>query len=229
MQKCKFIMKNLRVTQGYGRNSAGGVDYTSYSHTGSYAADLAGADTGCEFAYAPCDIVVRRIHGVYNAVWLESLEEVMCADGNTRKLIFMLLHINKEDMEKIGIRVGKIFRQGEIFYKEGCAGATGSHIHLEVGLSPFTGTGWYKTSIKDSMGNNVWRINMQVRPHDVFILDDGINILSDGGIKWVREKENTDKMALLSRENESLKEENERLSDLIFKIAEIVKTETDDE
>ena len=87
----------------------------------------------------------------------------------------------------------------------------------------------YKTSIKDSMGNNVWRINMQVRPHDVFILDDGINILSDGGIKWVREKENTDKMALLSRENESLKEENERLSDLIFKIAEMVKTETGDE
>ncbi|MBQ3008344.1 MAG: hypothetical protein IJD80_02040, partial [Oscillospiraceae bacterium] len=79
MQKCKFFMENLRVTQGYGRYYNGVVDFSSYSHTGSYALDLGGKDIGRDFAYAPCDVVVKRIYGEYNAVWFETLEEVMCA------------------------------------------------------------------------------------------------------------------------------------------------------
>ena len=122
MQKCKFIMEHLRITQGYGRDASGNVDNSSYSHKGSYALDLGGKDTGIGTAYAPCDVVVKRIYGTYNAVWFETLEEVMCADGQARKLVFMLLHCNSEDIKALGIKVGKTFKQGEPFYKEGTAG-----------------------------------------------------------------------------------------------------------
>ncbi|MEG1863355.1 MAG: hypothetical protein RR198_07075, partial [Oscillospiraceae bacterium] len=116
MEKCTFIMDYLRVTQGYGKYESDRTDFTSYSHTGSYAVDLGGRDLGEDVAYAPCEVVVKRIYGAYNAVWFESVNQVLCADGKQRKLIFMLLHINDEDMKKIGIFVGKVFKQGEVFY-----------------------------------------------------------------------------------------------------------------
>lgn len=87
MQKFKFFMEYMRVTQGYGRKEDGSVDNSSYSHAGSYALDLGGSDTGKDWAYAPCDIVVKRIYGNYNAVWFETLEE------NRNKRCFLFEHI----------------------------------------------------------------------------------------------------------------------------------------
>lgn len=187
MQKCKFPMEFLRVTQEYGRKEDGSVDYTSYSHTGSYALDLGGKDLGQDWAYAPCDMVVKRVYGKYNAVWFETLEKVMCADGVARQLVFMLLHINDSDLQGLGITVGKVFRYGEKFYREGTAGdATGNHIHLEVGEAPFTPTGWTRTNIRDRTGAYVWKINKQLKPHEVFILGDDVQILDGGGYPWKR-------------------------------------------
>lgn len=187
MQKCKFPMETLRVTQGYGRYENGNVDYTSYSHTGSYALDLGGKDLGQDWAYAPCDIVVKRVYGEYNAVWFETLEKVLCADGVARQLVFMLLHINDADRDALGITVGKVFRYGEKFYREGTAGqATGNHIHLEVGEAPFTPTGWVKTAVKDRTGAYIWKINNQLKPHEVFILGEDVQIANGGGYRWKR-------------------------------------------
>lgn len=204
MQNCRFFMEYMRVTQGYGRYENDSVDYTSYSHTGSYALDLGGRDTGKDWAYAPCDVVVKRIYGVYNAVWFETLTDVMCADGKARKLIFMLLHIDDADRETLGIKVGKVFRQGEKFYREGSAGAVGNHIHIEVGTSPFTGTGWTKTSLKDRTGAQVWKINNQLRPHDVFIVGKDVTVMTDGGYDWYFEDERDDEISLLKEENTRL-------------------------
>lgn len=177
MQKCRFIMNALRVTQGYGG---------SYSHAGSYALDIAGEDTGSSWAYAPCDVVVKRVYGEYNAVWFETLEEVLCADGQTRKLVFMLLHMNSADLNSLGIKAGKIFRQGEKFYREGVAGkVTGAHIHLEVGEAPFTGTGWFKQT------NGVWKINKQLQPHKIFFLSSDTVVKNNGGYDWKTESEIT--------------------------------------
>lgn len=189
MQKCKFFMENMRVTQGYGIRNNGSIDYTSYSHTGSYALDLGGKDASAigDWAYAPCDVVVKRIYGKYNAVWFESLEQVECADGKARKLIFLLLHINSADLTSLGIKVGKVFRQGEKFYREGVAGATGNHIHIEVGEAPFIGTGWVQTANKDRTGAYVWKINRQLKPHDVFYIGNDVNIINDGGYEWTIE------------------------------------------
>lgn len=222
MQKCKFFMEYMRVTQGYGRYEGGRVDYTSYSHTGSWALDLGGRDMEKDWAYAPCDIVVKRIYGEYNAVWFETLEEVMCADGKARKLVFMLLHIDEADLKQLGIAVGKVFRQGEKFYREGSAGGIGNHIHLEVGLAPFYPTGWQKTSIKDRTGSYVWKINSQLKPDEIFILGRDVIVMNDGGYKWMQEDSRDNTIDGLAQENASLKRQKEKLQAGIDRIKEII-------
>lgn len=222
MQKCKFFMKHLRVTQGYGRYSNGNVDYTSYSHTGSYALDLGGRDTGRDWAYAPCDVEVKRIYGKYNAVWFETTEKVLCADGTAQKLVFMLLHINDEDLKELGIAVGKIFRQGERFYREGCAGAVGNHIHIEVGQAPFYPTGWRKTNIKDRTNSYVWKINKQLKPHEVFILGSDVITIDGGGYDWTSEDSRDDTISELEKENAALKEQTSYLRKIIEQVSAIV-------
>ena len=222
MQNCKFFMEYMRVTQGYGRLENGSVDYSSYSHTGSYALDLGGRDTGKDWAYAPCDVVVKRIYGKYNAVWFETLDQVMCADGTARKLIFMLLHIDDADRDALGIKVGKVFRQGEKFYREGSAGAVGNHIHMEVGASPFTGTGWAKTSLKDSTGAQVWKINNQLRPHDVFILGQDVAVVADGGYNWRTENKTGDEISRLKEKNRQLQQLSARYRYILDGIDELL-------
>lgn len=224
MQNCKFFMEHMRVTQGYGRYSNGNVDYTSYSHTGSYALDFGGKDLDKDWAYAPCDVRVMRVYGVYNAVWYETLDQVMCADGKARKLVFMLLHIDDEDLQALGIERGRVFRQGEKFYREGSAGAVGNHIHMEVGTAPFVPTGWQKTNIKDRTNSYVWKINNQLKPHEIFIVGKDVIVMNDGGYDWFVEDERDDEIRLLKKENEKLKQQLTEYSTLFEKISSILDT-----
>ncbi|MBQ8604363.1 MAG: hypothetical protein IJ410_05945 [Oscillospiraceae bacterium] len=221
MQKCKFFMEYMRVTQGYGRYEGGNVDYTSYSHTGSWALDLGGRDMEKDWAYAPCDIQVKRIYGKYNAVWFETLENVLCADGQARKLVFMLLHIDDEDLKALGIAVGKVFRQGEKFYREGSAGAIGNHIHLEVGQAPFYPTGWQKTAVKDRTGAYVWKINKQLKPDEIFILGSDVIVMNDGGYHWMKEDNRDVTIDGLRSENTQLRERNTLLENSLKRIKDI--------
>ena len=44
------------------------------------------------------------------------------------------------DLKALGIKVGKIFKQGEICYREGVKGiGSGNHMHIEVGTGKFNG------------------------------------------------------------------------------------------
>lgn len=191
MQYVKFPMSVLRITQGYGLEVDGistTVSGGTYSHTGSYALDLGGTDTGAEYLYAPCDVeVVRHYRGNtgYNAVWYQTLEPVMCADGQQRELVFMLLHANDSTITELGIAVGKQFKQGEPFYKEGTGGGVATHAHLEVGSAPFTGTGWYQSDyIGDYDGNKVWIINNKLIPSEIFYLTNETVVKEDMGYNW---------------------------------------------
>lgn len=185
MQKVLFPMKVLRITQGYGL-PVDGVAADTYSHTGSYALDLGGTDTGAEYVYAPCDVVVKRHYkgSGYNAVWFQTVEPVLCADGQQRELVFMFLHANDNVITELGITVGKTFAQGEKIYKEGTGGGVATHVHLEVGLAPFSGTGWAKTSYVDDRGANVWIINNKLIPSEIFYLEDTTTVLNDYGYNW---------------------------------------------
>lgn len=174
-----FPMKTMRVTQGYGV-AYGGVKANTYSHAGGYALDLGGADGGADWLYAPCDMVVRRVYGSYNAVWFESLEAV---DGVGGTVIMLCLHMNNADREALGIKIGKVFKAGQRCYREGMAGkVTGTHVHLELGKGPFTGTGWRQNA------QGVWVINNPLVPSEVFTLKDDVNVMNDGGYNWMDNK-----------------------------------------
>ena len=186
MQNVIFPMKIMRISQGYGLE-VDGVAASTYSHTGSYALDLGGTDTGAEYLYAPCDVtVMRHYRGTgYNAVWYQSNSEVMCADGVARQLVFLLLHANDNVITELGITVGKTFLQGEKFYKEGTGGGVATHAHLEVGLAPFSGTGWYQSNyVGDYNGAKVWIINNKLIPSQIFFLDDSITVKDGYGYNW---------------------------------------------
>ena len=178
METMLFPMKTLRVTQGYGV-AYGGVPANTYSHKGGYALDLGGEDGGADWLYAPCDLVVRRIYGNYNAVWFESLEPVAGVGGT---VIMLCLHMNNADREALGMRVGKVFRRGEKCYREGMSGkVTGTHVHLELGRGPMTGTGWAVN------GQGVWVINRPLVPSEVFTLGTDVKVVNTGGYAWRRE------------------------------------------
>lgn len=175
MKKMYFPMKTLRVTQGYGVTHDG-VPASTYSHAGGYALDLGGGDGGADWLHAPCDMVVRRVYGKYNAVWFESLEEI---EGVGSTVVMLCLHINNADKEALGIRMGKVFKAGERCYREGMAGnVTGTHVHLELGKGPMKGTGWKENS------HGVWVINEPLIPSEVFVLKEDVKVMKDGGYDW---------------------------------------------
>lgn len=179
MKTMYFPMDVLRVTQGYGI-AHGGVKANTYSHAGSYALDLGGADTGADWLYAPCDMVVRRVYGVYNAVWFESLEPLESV-GST--VIMMCLHMNDADRDALGIKAGKVFRTGEKCYREGMSGnVTGTHVHIELGRGPMTGTGWKQNA------QGVWVINDPLIPSELLTLREDCSVMNDGGYAWKTER-----------------------------------------
>ena len=178
MDKLYFPMKTLRVTQGYGV-AYNGVKANTYSHKGGYALDLGGADGGADWLYAPCDMVVRRTYGSYNAVWFESLEPIEGVGGT---VIMLCLHMNNADKEALGIKMGKVFKKGEKCYREGMSGnVTGTHVHMEIGKGPMKGTGWKVN------GDGVWVINDPLVPSEVFTLGADVNVVNGGGYAWKRE------------------------------------------
>ncbi len=175
MKKLYFPMETLRVTQGYGV-AHDGVPASTYSHAGGYALDLGGGNGGADWLYAPCDMVVRRVYGSYNAVWFESLEKIEGVGGT---VVMLCLHMNNADREALGIRVGKVFKAGEKCYREGMAGkVTGTHVHLELGKGPMKGTGWKENS------KGVWVINNPLIPSEVFTVRGEATVMNDGGYRW---------------------------------------------
>lgn len=140
MEKAVLNVKALNVTQGMNG---------SYSHKGDLAIDIGKA---CEYLKAPFTGVIKRIYESCNAVWLESVDKVKYADGTEDYMTMMVLH----DNSVTSLYVGKVIKQGEIFYQPGIKGkVTGPHIHMSVGKGKFTGNGW----AKNSYGN--WPINNQ--------------------------------------------------------------------
>ena len=155
MQKAVFNIETLKVTQGMNGE---------YSHKGDLAIDIGAV---CKNLKAPFTGTIKRIYSNCNAVWLESNEKVMYADGTVDYMTVMTIH----DNDVSNLKVGKVIEQGEIYYQPGTKGqATGSHIHIAIGKGKFSGTGWYK----NSYGN--WCINNQYNIVDGLFLYDKVNI-----------------------------------------------------
>lgn len=149
MQKLKFPMEYLRVTQGYGFKTDGSIDTGSYSHAGTYAMDFGGKDTGSDKLYCPCDMIVKRCRQNANGeLYLESTEPVLFADGTTDYAHLLFIHDNVFNVSE-----GQIIPQGHHFYDEGGMGsgkanAFGTHVHIEGGKGKWKST----TQAKNAYG-----------------------------------------------------------------------------
>lgn len=177
MEKAVLMLDYLNVSQ-----KANG----SFSHQGDKALDLSGKDTSISDLKAPFTGTIKRIYSSVNAVWLESNEKVKYADGTIDYMTVLTMH----DNDVSNLYVGKVVKQGEIYYQEGTRGyATGNHIHLTVGKGKYTANGWYKNS------NGNWVINNQYDVHKALYLRDSVNVINGGGYDWIKTdslKEQTD-------------------------------------
>lgn len=97
---------------------------------------------------APYDCVVKAIATYDNAIFFESLDEVETPIG-IYKCWFMCVHMNDNDFKRYGMKVGRVFKQGEACYTEGNKGiGSGYHIHTEQGTGRFGGgsSPYYKSN-----------------------------------------------------------------------------------
>ena len=221
MQKFKFPMEYLKVTQG--ENSA-------YSHAGSLAMDFGGKDTGADRLYCPCDMVVKRTRKNANGeLYLESVEKVQFADGTVDYARLLCMHDSVFNVSE-----GQIVKQGQYFYDEGGMGSGipykfSNHVHIEAGKGKWKST----TQSKNSKGTYV--IENQAHLHHLFILGSDVVILGDGGYNWVRESKTatpqdaTTELEALKKELTeakvevaTLKERNRVLNDILDQIEKLV-------
>lgn len=159
-----FPMSVMNITQGM----------ESGTHAGSFAIDIAGRDSGKEWAFAPFTGVIKKKYPNGNTIWIESIYPVEYADGTVDYMTVAMTHDNNIDR----LKVGQVINQGVNFYQEGTAGnATGNHIHLGVGRGKYSGTGWYQNRY------GYWVINNEIKPYDALYLS-GTEVINGNGYPW---------------------------------------------
>lgn len=90
---------------------------------------------------APYDCKVMAIAKGDNTCFFQSLEPVETPVG-VYPCWFMCTHMNDDDFNRYGMKVGRVFKQGEACYTEGKksgVGSVGLHIHMEQGTGYFKG------------------------------------------------------------------------------------------
>ena len=168
-------MKVINITQ-----RSGGT----HSHP-NYCLDLAGSDTGIDFAFAMGDFW-KCIAGPWGShtYFFTACDTagtpvpVHCADGVNRIVTMALTH-GAFLFVKAPI-VGKVYKNGDQIYEEGTYSidpkipVTGNHIHFEVA------EGVQKTKTKDkSMG--VYRMKNELKPEDVCFICDSFSTVGNMG------------------------------------------------
>ncbi len=193
MQKARFFMEHLKVTQKYGFNLDGSAK-DSYSHKGSWALDLGGEDGGRDKCYCPFDAKVVRVRSEANGeMYIESVEPVMWADGRQDYAKILLLHA-----ENFLYKEGDIIPQGAHFYDEGGMGRGqanyfASHVHVECGV------GKWKNATQHQNEYGTWIIEDQVPVHQMLMLGPDVTVHEDGGYEWVRDDNSNRTLAVSKR------------------------------
>lgn len=180
MEKAILNVDNLYISQGMN-----GI----FSHKGDLAIDI----TNCSYLKAPFTGIIKRIYKNCNAVWLESKEKLEYADGTIDYMTIMTLH----DNDISNLKVGKVIKQGEIYYHPGVKGnATGSHIHISICRGKFTGNGWYKNTYGNWCSNNQYDITKSLFLHtDVKLTNSWYNWEKTVYLNNLTEGKNIDEIA----------------------------------
>lgn len=100
------------------------------SHMGTISMDDNSGNTGITQWYAPCDLkLVMIMDWAENPLIFQSLKPVRMVNGELSHVTIRTMH--EDDISKY--KVGDIFRQGEVWVKEGNAGNSfGNHVHYEI-------------------------------------------------------------------------------------------------
>ncbi len=162
-----YPMKNMRITCRYDEASHRKHCINVSDGLVDYPIDDGGKDTGRDPIYCPCDeMKVTAIRGVGNSsvtntIWLVSTSAVVTPTFTD--IAFMTLtHPNDSDFATI--KVGDIFKRGEIICYEGTDGATSNHIHLTCGRG--NSSSWKQNA------NGAWIMDgNSYKPEDVFYID----------------------------------------------------------
>lgn len=167
IQCAGFPMEYLNITQG-----CNGV----FSHNGVPGAlDLAGKDTGIDETIAPCDmhLVAYDSQANGNAVFFQSDNKVLLADGTKDYVTMMFIHDNYIGDILARFRSGKGWKMGEPFGDEGVAGyATGNHCHMEAAKGKFV-----KCYQMNAQGT--WQLYGSTKPDKLFFID-GTKLINNG-------------------------------------------------
>lgn len=199
MEKPLYPSSYMRITQGY----------MVGSHLDSYAIDEAGKDTGMDDIKAPFTGIVKKIYKTdANEVWLESIDKVEYPDGTVDYMTVLFCHDNNVD----DLFIGKVIKQGEVFYQEGTKGnASGNHCHIECAKGKFSQTGWHKNTA------GFWSINNGKKPEECLWIDDSITIINSRGYQFKKIEKNQSSESPITKEEPSnikLPTSNEKVEDI---------------
>jgi len=101
--------------------------YGGYSHSQQNAIDCVGKTTKA-YAFAPYDGKVVAVDEGWGAIWYESTNKVLYADGTFDYMTMLILH-SSSDLKELK---GQSYSQGEKFCKVGNVGPSGTAIHFHI-------------------------------------------------------------------------------------------------
>lgn len=166
MEKILFPVKIMNITQGMN---------SSYSHKGIKAIDCGWVNEDNKKIYAPFTGIVKQIKTDSNAVWFQSKEKVLFADGTVDYATVRTVH----DNDISDLYVGKEIKQGEYYYKMGNKGnVTGVHVHIEISKGHVNG---YAPNVY-----NTWEMPNTINVYDGFCLADDIVVQDGNNYQWKR-------------------------------------------
>lgn len=187
MQYLIYPTKTMRLTQNYN----GSTSHYDESHgiPCAYPIDEGCSDSGRDYFYAPCDLVIKRIYGVgnkgANTIWMQSVDKVKLANGKESIVTIRVTHPEDDDLSKY--KVGQKINQYVKMFREGGDGGGnlryGNHFHIEINTCEFsklTNKGW----IKNNKG--AWTTSPNsIKPEEAFFVDKSFTTIVDTkGLKF---------------------------------------------
>lgn len=168
MQKAIFSVKELNIKQ---------MMNEKFSHDGDLAIDIS---SKCKYIKAPFDLIIKRIYTPCNAIFCESVEKVLFADGTKDYMNILLIH----DDDISDLKENQIIKQGTIFYQPGNKGiSTGSHIHIACACGKYLK--WVKGKYQPKVKTYAWVLPKQKEINDCLFLDESVKV-TNGIYKWVK-------------------------------------------
>ena len=165
VEKAMYPGDTLLVTQ---------AAFEAYSHGAQNATDVQVNNGESFFAPFTCKVVaINEASG--NVVWVQSLSQVLYADGSYDYMTVLFMH----DDDISDIYIGEILLQGQYFYDMGTAGyADGAHVHISCFRGEYSPD--MKISNLDINAVNIW---------DAFFLPPDIYIRDSYGFAWIYDTE----------------------------------------